>query len=91
MRLTRHQIDVLSFDIARELLRLEAVEADLDALADLLRRAVTDELKVEDDLDLEVHELLKSLAPQMQQGHVDYAKMFEKAKRQLVRERRLIL
>ena len=91
MRLTPHQVDLLSFEIARELVKTEAVEANLDRLADLIRRELTEDLKVEDDLELEVHTLLKSMSAQLTASGADYKAMFDKVKKQLIRERRLVL
>ena len=45
----------------------------------------------EDTLDEEVHEILKGYQDYMRANGVEYADMFEKIKRKLVQERRLIL
>ena len=73
MRLTRWQIEILGFEVARELVRSKLVTGDVDKL------------------DVEVSDILKTHAAVMKQQGVDYATMFEKVKKQLVRERKLVL
>jgi uncharacterized protein len=52
---------------------------------------MTDELSVEDRLNAEVRQLLKAYDTQIEQGQVDYQKMFQMVKQKLVRERGVIL
>jgi hypothetical protein len=89
--MSKWQVEMLGFEVAKDLVRSGAVEADIDALSDMVRRVVADDLAVEEALDAEVHEMLKKLAATMRAQNVDYAIMFEKVKKQLVRERKLIL
>mgnify|MGYP002336393919 CR=1 FL=1 len=91
MRLTRWQVDILAFEVARELLRSGLVKAEVDPLAEALRHAITDDLMVEEKLDEEVAGILKTHAGTMRAQGVDYATMFDKVKKQLVRERKLVL
>jgi hypothetical protein len=46
---------------------------------------------VEDRLNEEVKELLRAHTAEIERGNIDYARMFTMVKRQLVRERGLIL
>jgi uncharacterized protein len=91
VRLTRWQVEILAFEIARELTRAKLVTGDVDKLAELLRHVVTEDLSVEDKLEAEVRDILTTHAAAMKQGGVDYAAMFEKVKKQLIRERKLVL
>lgn len=91
MRLTRWQVEILAFEIARELVRSKLVAGDVDRLAELLRHVVTEDLSVEDKLDEEVRQILQTHASTMRQQGVDYATFFDKVKKQLVRERKLVL
>ena len=52
---------------------------------------ILDELTVEDRINQEVRELLKSHAPEIEKGRLDYRKLFDLTKQKLVRERNLIL
>lgn len=56
-----------------------------------LEQAITHELSVEDRVNAEVRQLLKAYEQQIQQGQVDYQKMFQMVKQKLVRERGIIL
>lgn len=49
------------------------------------------ELTVEDRLNEEVRELLRSFAAEIEQGRIDYRKLFDLTKQKLVKERNLIL
>lgn len=61
------------------------------ALVDWLDRAITEELSVEDRLNAEIRQLMKSYEAEIERGHVDYQKMFTMIKRKLVQERGIIL
>jgi hypothetical protein len=61
------------------------------ALAEALERAITEELQVEDRLNQEIRELMKAYEAQIEQGQVDYQKMFTMIKGKLVKDRGLVL
>jgi hypothetical protein len=61
------------------------------ALVEALDQAITDELSIEDRLNAEVRGLLKAYEAEIEQGRVDYQKMFTMIKNKLVKERGLIL
>ena len=67
------------------------VMGDTHAFVDQLEASITTELSVEDRLNAEVREMLKSYADQIERGQVDYQKMFTMIKSKLVRDRGLIL
>ena len=58
---------------------------------DALDQAITHELSAEDRVNAEVRQLLKAYEHQIEQGQVDYQKMFQMVKQKLVRERGIIL
>lgn len=60
-------------------------------LIESLDHAITDELMVEDRLNAEVRNLMKTYEAEIEKGQVDYQKMFSMIKNKLVRERGLIL
>jgi uncharacterized protein len=64
---------------------------DRKEFIDALNRAMTEELSLEDRLNAEVRQMLKVYEKQIEQGQVDYQKMFQMVKQKLVRERGLIL
>jgi hypothetical protein len=49
------------------------------------------ELTIEDRLNEEVRELLKTHATEIEKGRLDYRRLFELTKQKLVRERNLVL
>ncbi|MBI3604120.1 MAG: DUF507 family protein [Nitrospirae bacterium] len=67
------------------------VQGPEKALVEVLDHAITDELMVEDRLNVEVRGLLKAYEAEIEKGHVDYQKMFVMIKQKLVRERGVIL
>ncbi len=61
------------------------------ALVEELDRAITDELTIEDRLNAEVRELMKTYEAEIDRGGLDYQKMFTMIKNKLAKERGLIL
>ena len=61
------------------------------AAVEALDRAITDELMVEDRLNAEVRELMKTYEAEIEKGRVDYHKMFTMIKSKLAKDRGLIL
>ncbi|MCP9452816.1 MAG: DUF507 family protein [Nitrospira sp.] len=68
-----------------------ALAGDRRSLVDALDRAITDELSVEDRLNAEVRRILATYEKQIEEGQVDYQKMFHLIKQKLIRERGLVL
>ena len=67
------------------------VVGDRKAFIEALERVIKEELSVEDRVNAEVRQLLKAYEKQIEQGQVDYQKMFLMVKQKLVRERGIIL
>lgn len=93
MRLSKERVRHLAESLAARLLQDGHIEVagDRKAFVAALDQAITDELSVEDRLNAEVRQLLKAYERQIEQGQVDYHKMFTMIKQKLVRERGLIL
>lgn len=93
MRLSKERVRHLTETLATRLQQEGHVEiiGDRKALVEALQHAVTEELSLEDRLNAEVRQLLKAYEQQIEQGQVDYQKMFVMIKQKLVRERGLIL
>lgn len=62
-----------------------------EGFVEALDRVITHELSAEDRVNAEVRQLLKAYGHQIEQGQVDYQKMFQMVKQKLVRERGIIL
>ena len=60
-------------------------------MAPKIEKIILDDLQVEDRLNAEVKEILKGYEREMEKGEVDYQKMFQMIKKQLVKERDLVL
>lgn len=93
MRLSKERVRHMAEAVVGRLRQegyLEAV-GDCKSLTDALERAITDELSLEDRLNAEVRHMLKMYEKQIEQGQVDYQKMFQLIKQKLIRERGLIL
>jgi uncharacterized protein len=93
MKLTKERVHHLAESIASTLHEKGFVEltGTKQALVNALEAGITDELSVEDRLNVEVRTLMKQYDAEIERGGVDYQKMFTMIKTKLVRERGLIL
>lgn len=93
MRLRQKMIDYVAQTVATNLLDKDLVTLEMpaDTLTAEVRRLITDDLMVEDRLNDEVKEILREHSNEIDRGNIDYSRMFTMVKRQLVRERGLIL
>lgn len=92
MKLNEHQIDLLSFDIAKLLTRIGHIESDsMESLVVAIKRAIVEDLLVEDKLNEEVREILSKYQDDMRMGGIQFHEMFKIIKAKLVKERKLIL
>jgi len=93
MRLSKERVKHLADSVASRLVQdgYITLSGDRKLLTEGIIQAATHELSVEDRLNAEVRQLLKAYEQQIEQGQVDYQKMFTLIKQKLVRERGLIL
>ena len=93
MRLGRKMIDHVAKTITDVLTRKEMLELEMDqrAVTEVVSRVIVDDLMVEDRLNDEVRDILEDHINEMDRGNIDYSRMFSMVKRQLVRDRGLIL
>lgn len=93
MRLAKERIHHMAESLIARLHELAFLDVtgDRKALRASLEQAMTEELGVEDRLNAEVRRLMEPYEDQIEQGHVDYQKMFTMIKQKLVRERGIIL
>lgn len=64
---------------------------DPDYAVNLAMQLIIDDLRVEDDLDAEVREILNAHASQIEKERIPYHQMFRAVKERLIKERNLIL
>jgi len=93
MRLTQQQIRSVSEGVVKEAVRRRALKLlvpDEEAFT-LVEKAIAEDLMVEDRLNEEVKQILKTYEREIEQGRADYKTMFDLVKKKLVRERGLVL
>jgi len=93
MKLSKERISLMAESLASRLHdegHLELLE-NKKTLAKALDQVITQELQVEDRLNAEIRELMKTYEAEIQRGGVDYQKMFTIIKNRLVKDRGLIL
>ncbi len=93
MRLGRKMIDHVAKIITDVLTRKDMLELEVDprAVTEAVSRLIVNDLMVEDRLNDEVRDILEDHINEMDRGNIDYSRMFSMVKRQLVRDRGLIL
>jgi hypothetical protein len=93
MKLSKERIAHIAESLAQRLTqqKLVALSGSHHALVETLGHAITEELSVEDKLNAEVRTLMKKYEAEIEKGQVDYQKMFLLVKKQLAKERGVIL
>ncbi|HPV84333.1 MAG TPA: DUF507 family protein [Nitrospira sp.] len=93
MRLAKERVHHMADSVIARLQELSYLEVtgDRKALRESLEHTMTEELMVEDRLNVEVRRMMQPYERQIEQGQVDYQKMFTMIKQKLVRERGIIL
>lgn len=93
MRLPKERVHHMADSVVARLHELSYLEVtgDRKTLRESLEHTMTEELMVEDRLNIEVRKMMQPYERQIEQGQVDYQKMFTMIKQKLVRERGIIL
>lgn len=93
MRIPKAWVPLMAKKIIENLISKEFIKptVPLEKLLSETESLLIDELSVEDRLNEEVREILKSYAAEIEKGRLDYRKLFELTKQKLVKERNLIL
>jgi len=93
MRIPKAWVPVLTKKIIDNLISKGLVKSTVseDKLLEGAENFILDELSVEDRLNEEVREILKSHAAEIEKDRLDYRKLFELTKQKLVKERNLVL
>jgi hypothetical protein len=93
MRLTTTQIETISRLILARLKEKDLIvfKEDEDTVYKRVVRAITEDMRAEDQLDREVESILETHSGSLEEGGIDYRKMFSMVKGKLVRERELII
>lgn len=93
MKLSKAEVEkicdrVIERFVSEGVVELKAKKADLFKKVTEL---FIDELMVEDRLNEEVRKIMEQYKKEIEKGKIDYQKMFEMIKKQLIKERGLIL
>ena len=93
MKLNQARIKSLSHALLERLLRGRFIELKTDqpGMTGRLEKVITDELLLEDRLNQEVDQILRAYESEIEKGNVDYHRMFQLTKKQLAKERGIIL
>jgi uncharacterized protein len=93
MKLSKERIESLSRALVHRLTRGLYIQLQIkrDVMVNDLKQIITEELMVEDRLNEEVRQILKAYEGEISKGNMDYRKMFQMTKKQLVKERGMIL
>lgn len=93
MRLQKEMIERISAKVVDRLVRREIIEClgSEEALRTRIAHIIEEDLQVEDRLNEEVKDILRSHQDEMDKDNVDYSRMFTMVKTKLARERNLVL
>ncbi|MEW6002393.1 MAG: DUF507 family protein [Nitrospirota bacterium] len=93
MRIPKSWVPLMAKRIVDNIISKELVKptVPIDKLISKTEELLLYELTVEDRINEEVREFLKAHASEIEQGRLDYRKLFELTKQKLVKERNLIL
>jgi hypothetical protein len=94
MRIPNSWVSAISKEVAEELVKKNMVELQgqsEEQFAKLIEEEILEELMVEDRINSEVREMLKQFDAEIEKGRLDYRRLFEMTKKQIVKERNIIL
>jgi len=93
VKLSKERVASLAASLADTLTAGGMIEpaGDRKALAGSLERVITDELSVEDRINAEAKELMRKYEAEIAKGHLNEHQVFLMIKKQLVKEKGVIL
>jgi hypothetical protein len=92
MRYQREYVAYMAKQVLKRLAASGLVQFDQpDYVTEVMTQVMLDELSVEDRLNEDVRKILEQHGEEMKQVGASYEEMFKKVKKQLVRERKLVL
>ena len=93
MRLKRDHITTIARTLVEQLIDHKAIQPNIPKgdLVTSVEQVMTEELSLEDRLDVEVRKILEKYEGEIEKGEVDERKMFLMIKKQLAKDRGLIL
>lgn len=92
MRLTHQQIEVIAYRVVHDLQRAGLIAVDEPGETESrVRQVITDDLRVEDELNDEVREIMRQHMERIRRADVEFHEMFKAIKARLAEERNIIL
>ena len=93
MKLSKERVAALSASLVDKLIAGGMIEpvGERKVLVASLERVVTDELSVEDRINAQAKELMRKYEAEIARGHLDEQDLFKMIKKQLVKEKGVIL
>jgi len=92
MRYQREYVAYMAKQVLKRLAASGLVQFDQpDYVTEVMTQVMLDELSVEDRLNEDVRKILEQHGEEMKQVGASYEEMFKKVKKQLVRERKVVL
>ena len=92
MRLSPDEIQYVARKIVKALTADRRIEVeDEERVVDGIVRVIVEELQVEDRLNEEVREVLVQHMQQMERSDITYSEMFKKVKRELAKQKGIVL
>jgi uncharacterized protein len=92
MQFHREYVAYLAQQVVKRLSAAGLIQVEQpDYVKEVMSQVVLQELAVEDRINDEVREKLQQIEAEMKQAGASYEEMFKKVKRQIVRERKVVL
>ena len=92
MQFPREYIGFMAQQALKRLTAAGLIQMDQpDYVREVMTQVMLEELAVEDRINDEVREKLQQIEPEMKQVGASYEEMFKKVKRQIVRDRKVVL
>jgi hypothetical protein len=93
LRLRDNEIDLVARHVVARLKASGSIVLDVDEpeLLARIRDSLTADLKVEEDLNREVEKILTGHLKEIQEGSIDYRRMFAMIKSKLAKDRNIII
>jgi hypothetical protein len=92
MQFPREYVAFMAQQALKRLTAAGLIQVDQpDYVREVMTQVMLEELAVEDRINDEVREKLQQIEPEMKQMGASYEEMFKKVKRQIVRDRKVVL
>jgi len=92
MSIPREHVTYLARQVVKRLLEAKLIQIDQpEYVLEVISQVMLDEVMIEDRVNEEVRKILEEHGSEMKQMGASYEEMFKKVKKQIVRERQVIL